>query len=843
MNLPTIQAELIALFAASHRFAHDGRRLIFWYDADQQFQDVFAALVLPGVHKRLHDGAWFGLKHELHRGLRNDHVLVYAPFAEPAARDNYLYDLQVTGLCFGANRANMVFSRLGLQQKSLEAYLQDHSAFLQPARVEALLELAVPAAADEGVLRCAMLCVLAKVPVLDAGRFVRKLFKAGILESENGLWQECLKFFSPSELWAAIAGATGYGGAEEPNLAKLFNSLAVTHLRRRWAQGFPKSLEHFVLQPDMLAVQLVQTWLDDSKDAGDYKRLAAITEHNLGIADLARDAGAEALRDADSFAAIEQAVLRDCVQALQERRIEDARRWIDSRTRSGWHWELEYGTWYEALGAAARMLGLNWQELPNETGALWALYADRLHLVDRAYREFCAAFAPLESKGAELLKPLSDFIERVYIEDYLERLGQAWSDALGAQAELFAPFGIATQQTFFDQVVQPALEKSRVAVVISDALRFETGVALLESLKLEDNLEVTLATRITGLPSVTKTGMAALLPGSKLELNANGVVLRDGQATNTTEARESILKAFVPSARAIQEDDLTRQKRDQLRPWVQKCDLLYVYHNIIDTTGESAALELDVPEAAKKTLLELSNLVKRLLNLNVTQVFVTADHGFLFQRRKLEEYEKLNANKSGELIDLSKRYALGKGLSAETGAQKFAAILDGLEVVVPRGSLRFVSPGRGTQYVHGGSSLQETMIPVLSVRASRGKSVQAAKVDVILQHSGTKRITGNPFTITLAQLEPVSEARGGRRVRVGWFDASNAPVTEELRLNFDSGAAGASERVQKKMVNLTLNAPDRFADYTLIVRDADDDSELLRETWRIDLAIPDDFGI
>ena len=321
------------------------------------------------------------------------------------------------------------------------------------------------------------------------------------------------------------------------------------------------------------------------------------------------------------------------------------------------------------------------------------------------------------------------------------------------------------------------------------------------------------------------------------------MVLRDGQATNTTEARDAILKSFVPSARAIQEDELTAQKREQLRPWLQKCDLVYVYHNIIDTTGESAALELDVPEAAKKTLLELFNLVKRLLNLNITQVFVTADHGFLFQRRKLEDYEKLNADKSGDVVDFSKRYALGHDLSADTGAQKFDSVLEGFEVTVPRGSLRFISPGRGAQYVHGGSSLQETMIPVLSVRASRGKSLQAAKVSLMLQHTGAKRITGSPFTITLAQLEPVSEVLQARKVRVGWFDASNAPVTEELRLTFDSSAAGASERVQKHMVNLTLNAPNRFADYTLIVRDSDDDSELIRETWRIDLAIPDDFGI
>ena len=82
-----------------------------------------------------------------------------------------------------------------------------------------------------------------------------------------------------------------------------------------------------------------------------------------------------------------------------------------------------------------------------------------------------------------------------------------------------------------------------------------------------------------------------------------------------------------------------------------------------------------------------------------------------------------------------------------------------------------------------------------------------------------------------------------RNVRVAWFDSSHAPVTEELRLTFDSSAALLSERIQRHTVRLTLNAPDRLRDYTLVIRDADDDAELLRELWRIDLAIPDDFVI
>jgi uncharacterized protein (TIGR02687 family) len=841
MNLETIQSDLTALFAASHQFRHDSRRVVFWYDPDQQFADVFEALEISGVQKLFYSGAWFRLKFDLHRTFAGQNILVYAPIAEPLPQDNFVYDVQITGLRFSADKANMVFLRLGLHTKSLEAYLKSRERFLgSSARVEALCALGLPPESGVVQLRMGMLCVLAGLNSFDAALWLRRVFKFGLVEHSNSVWLEAQKFFLLPELWEAIAGATGFSDSE-PTLAKLFNGLTVTHLRRRWLGGFPKSLEHFLIRPDQAAFTLVHHWLD-SKDNTDYKKLAAMTEKNLDIAALARVAGAGVLHDADSFAAIEMAVIRDCVDGLLERRVSDVTGWLELRTVKGWRWEDEFAEFYRVIRAATDFLSVTWQNLPPDTFALWALYQSQLFKVDRAYREFCAAFAPLELRGAEVFKSLSDFIEVVYITDYLENLGQAWSDALSEQQGRFLPVGAASQSRFFEQVVQPALLKSRVAVIISDALRFEIGTALFEELEQEDGLEVTLSARVTGLPSVTKTGMAALLPGLQLSLAPSGEVLLDGHRINSTETRDALLKMVIPKSKAMQETLLTGEKRDQIRTWMPDTDLLYVYHNIIDTTGESAALELDVPSAAATTLKELQDLVKRLIKqLNVTQIFVTADHGFLFQRRKLEEYEKLVADKTGGL-EVSKRYVLGADLTAPLGAQKFDSILSGLEVVVPRGSLRFISAGRGAQYVHGGASLQETMIPVVSVRAVRGKSAGSEKVRVQLQHTGAKRITGSPFTVSLLQLEPVNAALQPRKVRLAWFDGT-VPITDELRLTFDSNSLDLTGRIQMQTLSLRISQPNRLAVYTLRIRDAEDDSLLLEEDWQVDLAIPDDFGV
>jgi hypothetical protein len=65
VNLETIQHELKALFASGHRFVHDGRRVIFWYDTNAEFTEVWHSLEIDGVQKLQHDGGWFRLKHDL----------------------------------------------------------------------------------------------------------------------------------------------------------------------------------------------------------------------------------------------------------------------------------------------------------------------------------------------------------------------------------------------------------------------------------------------------------------------------------------------------------------------------------------------------------------------------------------------------------------------------------------------------------------------------------------------------------------------------------------------------------------------------------------------------------
>lgn len=97
-------------------------------------------------------------------------------------------------------------------------------------------------------------------------------------------------------------------------------------------------------------------------------------------------------------------------------------------------------------------------------------------------------------------------------------------------------------------------------------------------------------------------------------------------------------------------------------------DVIDVYHNLIDATGDKPATEDRVFEAAEKTLDELVQLVKKLAAANANNLLITADHGFIYQHRPIDESDFSGSEVVGETILFrNRRFVLGHGLKPQQG--------------------------------------------------------------------------------------------------------------------------------------------------------------------------------
>lgn len=160
----------------------------------------------------------------------------------------------------------------------------------------------------------------------------------------------------------------------------------------------------------------------------------------------------------------------------------------------------------------------------------------------------------------------------MYSHWFLGQLGQNWSDAC---ADNLAEYGrileVPQQTEFYRSHVSGA--DNRVFVIISDALRFEVAASLSEQLRRETQSKVDLGSAQGIFPTITKFGMAALLPHKKLEVveKGNGQlgILADGTPTDANY-RDKILKQAQKASVALKYADIIGMKRAERSALVKR---------------------------------------------------------------------------------------------------------------------------------------------------------------------------------------------------------------------------------------------------------------------------------
>ena len=853
MNTARIQNTLETLFQDSARWLHPGRRVVFWYDPEQQFTSSFNELQLEGVEKlQLADTA-FTVKYHLLVEQPNQTFLLYAPFAEPAPQENWLLDIQKSGLTFSADPAALIYADLGLRSRGLEIVIREHAKFFKSRkRTEALQAMGISPDSDERGLLLAMLSVLAGLKVPDAGTLIRRVLLGGLLESDNALWSDIERFISPEAFWEVVQEHTDFP-KQNPSLNKLFVQLLITHFAKSLHDTIPPQLANQVITPGQRAYAFIDQWMRDQQDSLGWKILSSEVAEQLHIFDAIENLEPEVLFEAASFEVVDKVLIRTCVKTLQMQmgqqitELTPWRNWLQARHTLIWF--PQYEKIYQALEAAIALLEFK-QQYPEgfrqPAPLLFKAYARDLHSFDKAYRHF---IVKSDDAQGDILKGLIDDVENLYTQWFLDGLGEAWSDTLGNNN--WELEGIASQTRFFGRHVFPILERSdreKVFVIISDALRYEVASELEEVIKKEVRGETSLEAQLGVLPSVTRLGMAALLPGSKLELIPGDDDVRlDGLSTKGALARQKVLNQNSRvEATVLSAKDLLEMNTDEGRAAVQPYRLIYIYHNVIDAIGDQASSEHQVLSACGTAISELLRLVKKICNsINGTNVIITADHGFLYQRRPIQEADKRPLPSGEVVLESKRRYLLAREQFNDSTLLHFSLPYteNGTVAIVPRGSLRFAVQGAGAQFVHGGASLQEVCVPVITYhhqRAVKGDEGPARKVGVQVS-ARVRRVTNNRFTLTLVQSDAVEGRWRSRQITVAFYDPqTNTPITDVRGANLSSTSPHPSDR--ETNLRLTVTTANPPSNVYLIVKDADDESELLRETWSVSLGIANDFG-
>jgi uncharacterized protein (TIGR02687 family) len=405
------------------------------------------------------------------------------------------------------------------------------------------------------------------------------------------------------------------------------------------------------------------------------------------------------------------------------------------------------------------------------------------------------------------------------------------------------------QHRFFDDTLRPYLAESdrkRAYVIISDAFRYEAADELCGLLNGRYRMDATLQPLLSVLPSYTALGMASLLPHGTLSYSEKGDVLADGKSTAGTDARG--LQLSTEAGMACRATDLIGMKTDEARDFTKGHRVTYIYHNVIDARGDSASTEGETFAAVDDCIRELVGLVHFCVSkLNAATVWITADHGFLFQQTAPTGTDKsaLTTKPKGALKS-NKRYVLGRHLGSPNNAHHgstrvTAGTDDEMEFWLPRGANRFNFVG-GARFFHGGAMPQEVVVPLVTVKQLRGKQAAASKVEkVAVQLLGTNhKITMSRHRFEFIQTEAVSERRKPLTLKVAVYEGSTV-VTSVATVVFDSDSDSMEDRKKDVRLDLLSGEFDKKTAYRMVLRDAETEAEVESIPVVIDRSFASDF--
>ncbi|MCQ4861476.1 BREX-1 system phosphatase PglZ type A [Desulfovibrio desulfuricans] len=777
----------------------DRHRIVFWYDAKLELRDDFEALSLPDVEKLELINNEYGIKYQLLREQPEQKFLLYREGPQPADLDNWLLDVQLAHGEFRTDQVAIWLSELELGLEFTDV-VQANAEFFKAIKRKDALKTLLKADDTAGQIRLKMLAVCTgSEPRMDAvvenllqeladGRD-EKIKLVGRCSLDGFLWEQMIRYY-------------GYK-SDEPGI----RDFAIELFKSCYAMGTNGQVK---LTSD--AMVFLKRWKDSRQFEGGFETLSGECAEVLGIEQDLTKRDFRELIDLDYFRLIDQKIISELVRVVSTRTASsgDVAIWVRQR-RQG-HWYHEYRHLYEAVDYAAQFThALGEAKLAMDSLAEGVQHYSRFwYQLDQLYRKF--TYHVRMSGQASLMGSLTDQIENLYSNNYLLKLGDRFQTFVDS-ASKWEAFPVRKQKEFFEYWVRPFLRKdNKVCVIISDAMRYEIGDELMSLIRQEDRYSAELEPALSMLPSYTQIGMAALLPNKTLAIadNETGTVLVDGQSSQGTANRIKILgQAITQRATACKADELMAMKGDDCRALVRDHDVIYIYHNRIDATGDKRESEERVFEAVEETLQELIRLIKKLTGANASNLLVTSDHGFIYQNRTIDESDFSGVDAEGDkILFRDRRFVLGKGLAEASSLRKFTPEQLGLagevEVQIPKSINRLRLKGSGSRFVHGGASLQEVVIPVLKINKKRQSDVTAVEVDILRGASSV--ITSGQLAVTMYQAGPVTDKIQPRVLRAGIYTEAGDLISDSHDLTFDLSSDNPRERELQVRFVLTRKA-------------------------------------
>ena len=207
----------------------------------------------------------------------------------------------------------------------------------------------------------------------------------------------------------------------------------------------------------------------------------------------------------------------------------------------------------------------------------------------------------------------------------------------------------------------------------------------------------------------------------------------------------------------------------------------------------------------------------------MSHIIVTADHGFIYQERPIYDTDKIDLANEDYLGNAHLRYLITPDKLSVRGVKSTTMGIslsndDKTNIYYPTSSNEFIARSGSKNYVHGGSSIQEMLIPILDIKATSRKS--AAQPAEIKLAATTFRINSLKMNLLFNQIASVSDRVLPTEYNVFFVDEDEKMISNKVvvEANRKGSAADRTLPVTITIQNTNYNLNKK---YYLVIENQD----------------------
>ena len=838
------------------------RKIIIWYDKNKEYKDLVESIIdnsyteemtekIKNARFYVYDNNSIEIRYYIEIMDDINDIVIYLPFERPAAKNNnYLLDIESFNYDYIFIPDNTTI-KLNEYNLSIDCkkVLDEYKLFFKDKKREAKFKDRINSnMGSNDVVRVIVSIILGIDNTTDDAilkRYIETYY------DDKKTFDDMMKF-AKQFIFRLFKDYLHITINDETNIENEFYKILFTHFVKdlKINESTRKVIDRYGVFYNQDASTnsyiLANSLMKDTETIEVFNKISDDSYVKIGISDIINNIDIESLYYVDTYREVDRIIINHLINKILDinYKYDELIDLINERKKKYWYknsYEYDYMVIEYTLYFLNRITNINDVKSIKTIEEFVQLYEDKYQEIDFIYRKINTALSGVEN--SDIYKDLLESVNNKYDMNFIQEIQEKWYKLISEKND-YNINNIEKQQNFYKNNIETfENKKERVFVIISDALRYECGKELyLEINKFASNAEI--RSVLGTVPSYTKLGMASLLPHNKLSFEKDDVLV-DNNKTSAVSDRDKVLKSNFPESLAIKYEDLINKTKNDWKKDLSGYKIIYIYHNVIDKTGEHD--ENRVFEACDKCIKELKKLI---IDLHTTfssiTLFITSDHGFFYQNKKVESHMKTEKISDGIMV--KDRYTYTSEKIEEPGIlsidMSYITDTENKFVNIPKSYNQFYKQGSYNSYIHGGALPEELILPLIYVKTkredSKGNNRLGKKVSIT--YSGLSRKITNTITyLDFVQENNVSDELRECRYLLHFEDGNGNRVSDETTIVANLTSEDIKDRYFKEKFvfkNISYNKDEK---YKLLIIDEETNVVVKEIEFVIDIAIVNNF--